>query len=69
MGQSKRKSPSLRRAFGASWRTISHDLFNTYHPERHYMRGPGPKWREKHGEAPAPQGYEPASPEMTAAHA
>ena len=20
-----------------------------YHPERHYMRGPGPKWREKHG--------------------
>jgi hypothetical protein len=21
----------------------------SYHPERHYMRGPGPKWREKHG--------------------
>lgn len=20
-----------------------------YMPERHYMRGPGPKWREKHG--------------------
>jgi hypothetical protein len=20
-----------------------------YHPERHYMRGPGPKWREKRG--------------------
>ena len=19
-----------------------------YHPEQHYMRGPGPKWREKH---------------------
>ena len=19
-----------------------------YHPEDHYMRGPGPKWREKH---------------------
>ncbi len=19
-----------------------------YHPERHYMRGPGPKWRETH---------------------
>ena len=19
-----------------------------YHPELHYMRGPGPKWREKH---------------------
>jgi hypothetical protein len=24
---------------------------NSYHPERHYMRGPGPKWREKHPEA------------------
>lgn len=22
---------------------------DTYHPERHYMRGPGPKWRAKHG--------------------
>ena len=20
----------------------------SYRPERHYMRGPGPKWREKH---------------------
>jgi hypothetical protein len=24
------------------------DLFGAYHPERHYMRGPGPRWREKH---------------------
>jgi len=23
-------------------------LFNPYRPELHYMRGPGPKWREKH---------------------
>jgi hypothetical protein len=22
-------------------------LFDPYHPERHYMRGPGPKCREK----------------------
>ncbi|HEY0235607.1 MAG TPA: hypothetical protein VGC86_11245 [Afipia sp.] len=21
---------------------------NQYHPEKYYMRGPGPKWREKH---------------------
>jgi hypothetical protein len=21
---------------------------NSYRPEAHYMRGPGPKWREKH---------------------
>ena len=24
---------------------------NTYRPEAHYMRGPGPKWREKHASA------------------
>lgn len=23
-------------------------LFDGYRPERHYMRGPGPKWRAKH---------------------
>lgn len=23
-------------------------LFEPYRPERHYMRGPGPKWRAKH---------------------
>jgi hypothetical protein len=23
-----------------------------YRPERHYMRGPGPKWREKHSSRP-----------------
>ena len=22
---------------------------NAYRPEAHYMRGPGPKWRAKHG--------------------
>jgi hypothetical protein len=30
-----------------------HDLFDpvldSYRPELHYMRGPGPRWREKHG--------------------
>jgi len=23
-------------------------FWTQYNPERHYMRGPGPKWREKH---------------------
>jgi hypothetical protein len=23
-------------------------LFDGYRPELHYMRGPGPRWREKH---------------------
>jgi hypothetical protein len=34
------------------WRRLTASLFDPYRPERHYMRGPGPKWREKHaGEA------------------
>jgi hypothetical protein len=28
-------------------------VFDSYHPELHYMRGPGPKWREKHAPAPS----------------
>jgi hypothetical protein len=28
--------------------SLFNDLFGVYRPERHYMRGPGPKWREKH---------------------
>jgi hypothetical protein len=31
-----------------SWRTLKGGLFDPYRPELHYMRGPGPKWREKH---------------------
>jgi hypothetical protein len=26
-------------------------VFDPYQPERHYMRGPGPKWRAKHSAA------------------
>lgn len=29
-------------------------LFDSYHPERHYMRGPGPRWRAKHERARSP---------------
>jgi hypothetical protein len=28
---------------------IAATLADNYRPEMHYMRGPGPKWREKHG--------------------
>jgi hypothetical protein len=24
-------------------------MLDSYRPELHYMRGPGPRWREKHG--------------------
>jgi hypothetical protein len=30
-------------------RSLLRDLTDPYRPERHYMRGPGPKWRAKHG--------------------
>jgi hypothetical protein len=33
-------------ALAQAWRRA---IGNPYRPEKHYMRGPGPKWREKHG--------------------
>jgi hypothetical protein len=33
----------------ASWQALTKALFDDYHPELHYMRGPGPKWHEKYG--------------------
>jgi hypothetical protein len=36
----------LRNILGAVWRELAHDH---YRPELHYMRGPGPAWRAKHG--------------------
>lgn len=38
----------FRASLARTWRTLTHDLFDSYRPERHYMRGPGPKWRAKH---------------------
>lgn len=31
-----------------AWREFRRALCDPYRPERHYMRGPGPKWRERH---------------------
>ena len=47
MGKTQ-KGMSLQRMFADVLRTLR-DAFGGYHPELHYMRGPGPKWREKHG--------------------
>ena len=33
------------------WRDLSRDWSGSYRPELYYMRGPGPKWREKHAYA------------------
>ena len=34
-------------ALARSWRWLSTSLSDPYRPELHYMRGPGPKYREK----------------------
>lgn len=41
----------FRKAFVAVLGSLLNDFFGAYRPELHYMRGPGPKWREKHGVA------------------
>ena len=38
-----------RALLGRRWRWLRASLFDSYRPELHYMRGPGPKWRAKHG--------------------
>jgi hypothetical protein len=44
-----RPAPSLAEAVVEAWRALVRDLRSPYRPERHYMRGPGPKWHAKHG--------------------
>ena len=44
----KNKAPSIGKAVADLWLTVTSQLFDSYHPERHYMRGPGPKWHAKH---------------------
>ena len=41
--------PSLACVLMETLRTFKRGLCDTYRPELHYMRGPGPKWRERHG--------------------
>jgi hypothetical protein len=53
MPKARRKVASFGHAAGELLRALSRALFDTYRPERHYMRGPGPKWRAKHALAGA----------------
>ena len=48
MAQSANSSPA--KGF-AAWQALTKALFDNYRPELHYMRGPGPKWHEKHDRA------------------
>ena len=46
---SHRPLPQIFQVIAEAWRELRKGLPETYRPELHYMRGPGPKWREKHG--------------------
>ena len=46
--RSPRTEHGVTAHFTALLRTLNRDLFDSYRPERHYMRGPGPKWHAKH---------------------
>ncbi len=35
------------RTAGRMWRALTRELFDSYRPERNYMRGPGPKCRAR----------------------
>jgi hypothetical protein len=63
----KNKTPSIGKAAAEVWLAVTSQLFDSYHPERHYMRGPGPKWHAKH--APAPRIAEPDLGHMAKASA
>jgi hypothetical protein len=36
-------------SIATKWQALVKLAGNTYRPELHYMRGPGPKWHAKHG--------------------
>ena len=44
-------APSLRSELIRLWHALRRDCLDRYRPERHYMRGRGPRWHEKHGQA------------------
>ena len=46
----RNRTPSIGQAVAEVWRAVTTELFDRYHPERHYMRGPGPKWYAKHAD-------------------
>ena len=43
-----RPAPRFDSAIIQLWQVLMKGMFDPYRPELHYMRGPGPKWREKH---------------------
>jgi hypothetical protein len=50
-----RSAPHLGNEIVTVLKSLVADMVSDYRPERHYMRGPGPKWREKHQPQRAPR--------------
>ena len=42
---------SIGASVAGLWRQLTQPMFDTYRPERHYMRGPGPACAAKRGPA------------------
>jgi hypothetical protein len=49
----RRQAQGLAADLADLFENLTRGLFDTYRPELHYMRGPGPKWHAKHDRAPA----------------
>jgi hypothetical protein len=49
MAKTSTPAPSFGTTMVVLLRSLLGAIFDPYRPELHYMRGPGPKWREKHG--------------------
>jgi hypothetical protein len=58
MANTKAPDPTARNPIKVLARSITRDLNGIYRPERHYMRGPGPKWHEKHDPQPQLDGMD-----------
>jgi hypothetical protein len=50
---SRHRQPGLFNEIRTFWRQLAGAAFDPYRPELHYMRGPGPAWRAKHGASSA----------------
>ena len=42
------RTPAWRRDLARMWERLRRGCFERYRPEQHYMRGPGPRWHQKH---------------------
>ncbi|MCA1401121.1 hypothetical protein [Bradyrhizobium sp. BRP56] len=49
-----RKTANSASDFAGVVHNLIMDVRDSYRPELHYMRGPGPKWRTKHGSEAVP---------------